>query len=69
MLVLTRKSGEKIMLGDDIVVQVLQVTGDSVRLGIEAPRSLHVFREEVWVRLNGHGARRPDDAPPADGRG
>lgn len=58
MLVLTRKSGEKIMLGDDIVVQVLQIAGNSVRLGIEAPRSLRVFREEVWVRLGADGARR-----------
>ncbi|SEG92056.1 carbon storage regulator, CsrA [Thermomonospora echinospora] len=55
MLVLSRKSGEKLMLGDDIVVQVLQIAGNSVRLGIEAPRSLRVWREEVWVKLNGDG--------------
>jgi carbon storage regulator len=48
VLIITRKPGEKIMLGDEIVVHVMEVVGSSVRIGIEAPRSLPVYREEIW---------------------
>ena len=48
MLVLTRKEQEAIMIGDSIVVRVLEVRGDQVRLGIEAPRDVVVHREEVY---------------------
>jgi carbon storage regulator len=48
MLIITRRVGEKIMFGDDIVVHVMQVAGSSVRLGIEAPPSVPVYREEIW---------------------
>jgi carbon storage regulator len=51
VLVLTRRPGESIMIGDDIVVTVLDVRGDVVRVGIKAPRSVHVHREEVYVEL------------------
>ncbi len=47
MLVLTRRPGEKIMLGDDIVVQVVQVVGNKVRIGIQAPRSLSIHRDDI----------------------
>jgi carbon storage regulator len=48
MLIITRRPGEKVMVGDDIVVQVLQVAGNSVRIGIQAPRSVPIYREEIW---------------------
>ena len=48
MLIITRKPGEKIMLGDDVVVHVMDIVGNSVRIGIQAPRSLPVYREEIW---------------------
>ena len=48
MLIITRKPGEKIMLGDDVVVHVMEIVGNSVRIGIQAPRSLPVYREEIW---------------------
>lgn len=51
MLVLTRRSGESLMVGDDVVVTVLEVRGDVVRLGISAPRSVQVHREEVYREL------------------
>ena len=51
MLVLTRKSGEKITIGDDIVVTVLEIKGSQVKLGIEAPRSVQVYREELYQKL------------------
>lgn len=49
MLVLTRKEGEKILIGDDIVVEVIEVRGDKVRLGITAPAALRVDREEIRI--------------------
>ncbi|CAN5472843.1 hypothetical protein BH20ACT19_BH20ACT19_12310 [soil metagenome] len=51
MLVLTRKGNQSIMIGDDIEVSVLAIMGEKVRLGIEAPRSVPVFRKEVWVDI------------------
>lgn len=47
MLVLSRKATERILLGDSIVVTVVRVSGDKVRLGIEAPRDMVVLREEL----------------------
>jgi flagellin len=48
MLIVTRRPGERILLGDDVTVEVMEVAGGSVRLGIKAPRSLPVYREELW---------------------
>jgi carbon storage regulator len=48
LLIITRRPGEKIMLGDDIVIEVIEVSGSSVRVGIAAPRSVPVYREEIW---------------------
>lgn len=47
MLVLTRKSNQSIMIGDEIEISILSVSGDKVRIGIEAPRDVSVFRKEV----------------------
>jgi len=47
MLVLTRKPGESIVIGDDVVIKVLSVEGESIRLGITAPRALPVYRQEL----------------------
>ncbi|RKE64798.1 carbon storage regulator CsrA [Microbacterium arborescens] len=47
MLVLTRRVGEKVLIGDDIELTVLEVKGDSIRLGIEAPRSTRIQRAEI----------------------
>ena len=51
MLRITRKTGERVMLGDDVVVEVLEVRGQTVRLGIDAPRSLVIYREEIWLEV------------------
>lgn len=48
MLIVTRRAGEKVMLGDDIVVEIMEVAGNTVRIGIAAPRSVPVYREEIW---------------------
>ena len=51
MLVLTRKPGQSIMIGDEVEVQVLSVAGEKVRLGITAPRDVAIFRNEVYDRI------------------
>ncbi len=64
MLVLTRRSGESVMIGDQVVVTVVEVRGDVVRLGIEAPREVRVHREEVYRAVgeaNAAAAKTSDD--------
>jgi carbon storage regulator len=51
MLVLTRKSNQSIMIGDDIEVSVLSIMGEKVRIGIQAPRDIPVFRKEVYLEI------------------
>lgn len=51
MLVLTRKSNQSIMIGDDIEVSVLAIMGEKVRIGIAAPRDVPVFRKEVYLEI------------------
>jgi carbon storage regulator len=51
MLVLTRKSNQSIMIGDDIDVSVLSIMGEKVRVGIQAPRNIPVFRKEVYLEI------------------
>ena len=67
MLVLTRKSNQSIMIGDDIEVSVLAIMGEKVRIGIQAPRDIPVFRKEVYLEIQdermatGKGAREEVD--------
>ena len=56
MLVLTRKTNQSIMIGDEIEVSVLAVSRDKIRLGITAPREVPVFRKEVYVSIKGEQA-------------
>lgn len=67
MLIITRKPGEKVMVGDDVVVHLMEIVGGSVRLGIEAPRSIPVYREEIYsaVRDENRAAAEaePDTLP------
>jgi carbon storage regulator len=51
MLVLTRKSNQSIMIGDDVEVSVLSIMGEKVRIGIQAPRDIPVFRKEVYLEI------------------
>jgi len=48
MLILSRKINEKIMIGDDISITIIEVRGDQVKLGVEAPRDVQIFRQEVF---------------------
>ena len=62
MLVLTRKSNQSIMIGDDIEVSVLAIMGEKVRIGIQADRSVPVFRKEVYLEIQ---AEQQDEPAPA----
>ena len=57
MLVLTRKPGQSILIGNGIEVQVLSVAGEKVRLGITAPKDVAIFRDEVLERIEDEGGR------------
>ena len=48
MLILSRKVNEKIMIGDDISISIIEIRGDQVRIGVDAPKSVKVFRQEVF---------------------
>jgi len=52
MLVLTRKSNQSIMIGDEIEVSVLSVMGEKVRIGIQAPQKVPVFRKEIYLEIH-----------------
>jgi len=51
MLIITRKAGERITIGDDIVVTIIEVKGSVVKLGVEAPRSVSVHRQEIYDKI------------------
>ncbi|MGH8226988.1 MAG: carbon storage regulator CsrA [Steroidobacteraceae bacterium] len=58
MLILTRKAGERLMIGEQVTVTVLGVNGNQVRIGIDAPRDVPVHREEVYERIQ-NGEAKP----------
>ena len=64
MLVLTRRSGESVMIGNDVIITVLEARGDVIRLGIQAPRDVQVHREEVYRELQ--SANREAASPTED---
>ena len=70
MLVLTRKSNQSIMIGDEIEVSVLSVMGEKVRIGIQAPQRVPVFRKEIYLEIHREGTAGPeskDGTVPAHG--
>ena len=72
MLVLTRRTGESIMLGDDTELKILKIKGSQVHIGIDAPSSTTVHRKEVWERIRREQAepqRSPlKSGPPLEAR-
>ena len=66
MLVLTRKSNQSIMIGDDIEVSVLAIMGEKVRIGIEAPRSVPVFRKEVYLEIRSDSSKPEEERKAVD---
>ena len=73
MLILTRRVGESVVIGEDVIVTVLGVKGNQVRIGINAPKTVAVHREEIFERIKsgrgaGEGAGAPSDDQPAHPR-
>ncbi len=74
MLILTRRVGETVMIGDDVTVTVLGVKGNQVRLGVNAPKDIAVHREEIYERIRREqdgqeGGEEPDDSTPSASEG
>jgi carbon storage regulator len=71
MLILTRRVGETVMIGNDVTVTILGVKGNQVRVGINAPKNVAVHREEIYERIKreqqgGDSEGEPHDNEPAD---
>jgi carbon storage regulator len=67
MLIITRRPGEKIRVGDDVLIEVMEVTGSTVRVGIAAPKSIPVYREEIWAAVTAENSEAAV-APAGPGR-
>ena len=63
MLILTRKSGESITIGDDVKITVIEVKGKQVRIGIDAPRNYIIHREEVYIRIQAENKSAAEKTP------
>ena len=63
MLILTRKSGESITIGDDVKITVVEVKGKQIRIGIDAPRSYMIHREEVYLNIQEENRRAAKESP------
>ncbi len=63
MLILTRRVGETLMIGDDVTVTVLGVKGNQVRVGVNAPRDVAVHREEIYERIQKEQGKSVDPMP------
>jgi carbon storage regulator len=63
MLILSRKVNEKIMIGDDISVSIIEIRGDQVRLGVTAPRNVKVFRREVFDAIRAENKAAAESTP------
>ena len=72
MLMITRRAGERVIVGGNIVITLVEVSGQTARIGIEAPKSMPIFREEIWVEVmreneaaaQAASAKLPDIVPP-----
>jgi carbon storage regulator len=63
MLILSRKTNEKIMIGDDISVSIIEIRGDQVRIGVDAPKTVKVFRQEVFDAIRAENKAAADSKP------
>lgn len=66
MLILTRRIGETLMIGDEVTVTVLGVKGNQVRLGVNAPKDVAVHREEIYDKINQQNGAHANDNEPDD---
>lgn len=66
MLILTRKQGESIRIGDEIEVKIVAVEGDQIKLGITAPRDIDIYRSEIYEAIQKENSQAVSDQLPAD---
>ena len=64
MLRITHRASERVMLDDDVIVEIMEIRGQTIRLGIDAPRSLPIYREEIWLEVK----RENEEAARAAGK-
>ena len=69
MLILTRRIGETVMIGDEVTITILGVKGNQVRVGINAPKSVAVHREEIYERIKRERQAEADRKKPRDSNG
>jgi len=63
MLILSRKINEKVVIGDDITISIIEIRGDQVRIGIDAPKKVKVFRQEVYDAIKDENKAASQSAP------
>jgi carbon storage regulator len=63
MLILSRKINEKVMIGDDITISIIEIRGDHVRIGVDAPKSVKVFRREVFDAIKAENKPAAESTP------
>ncbi|MDR0476287.1 MAG: carbon storage regulator CsrA [Treponema sp.] len=63
MLILSRKLNEKIMIGEDIAVSIIEIRGDQVRLGVTAPKNVKVYRQEVFDAIKAENKAAAESSP------
>ncbi len=66
MLALTRKAGESIMIGNDIEITILEIRGEQIKIGINAPKSVPVYRKEVYVQIQDANKEAADQSNPVE---
>ena len=63
MLILSRKTDEKIMIGDDITITIVEIRGDQIRIGVDAPKNVKVFRREVFDAIKAENKAAAESTP------
>jgi len=63
MLILSRRINEKIMIGDDVSISIIEIRGDQVRIGVDAPRTVKVFRQEVFDSIKAENRAAVESKP------
>jgi carbon storage regulator len=63
MLILARRPGERVVIGDEVLVTVIEIKGQTVRLGIAAPQGISIYREEIWIAVREENRAAADAAP------
>ncbi|MDR0569294.1 MAG: carbon storage regulator CsrA [Spirochaetaceae bacterium] len=63
MLILSRKVNEKIMIGEDISISIIEIQGDHIRLGVDAPKTVKVFRQEVFDAIKSQNKAAAESSP------